>query len=100
MPIGTEKSLSALNQIRGDFMNDKNYNRGVAWGKKVFRAQVKTFGETGIYMADKAATTCGKYAEGRMHKTKTGKVLDGSMRSFYRGARAGMQAAYRDLQKR
>lgn len=100
MPIGTEKSLSALNQIRGDFMNDKNYNRGVAWGKKVFRAQVKAFGETGIYMADKAATTCGKYAEGRTHKTKTGKVLDGSMRSFYRGARAGMQAAYHDLQKR
>ncbi len=81
-------------------MNDKNYNRGVAWGKKVFRAQVKAFGETGIYMADKVATTCGKYAEGRTHKTKTGKVLDGSMRSFYRGARAGMQAAYRDLQKR
>lgn len=81
-------------------MNDKNYNRGVAWGKKVFRAQVKAFGETGIYMADKAATTCGKYAEGRTHKTKTGKVLDGSMRSFYRGARAGMQAAYHDLQKR
>lgn len=81
-------------------MNDKDYNRGVAWGKKIFREQVKTFGEMGIYMADKAATTCGKYAEGRTHKTKTGKVLNSSMRNFYKGARAGMQAAYRDLQKR
>lgn len=81
-------------------MNDRDYSRGVAWGKKVFRDLVRAFGETGIYMADKAATTCGKYADSRTRKTKTGKVLDGSMRSFYKGARVGMQAAYRDLQKR
>ena len=81
-------------------MSDKDYVRGVVWGKKVFRELVKAFGETGIYMADKAAMTCGKYADSRTRKTKTGKVLDGSMRSFYKGARVGMQAAYRDLQKR
>lgn len=81
-------------------MNDRDYSRGVAWGKKVFRDHVRAFGETGIYMADKAATTCGKYADSRTRKTKTGKVLNNSMRSFYKGARAGMQAAYRDLQKR
>lgn len=81
-------------------MNDRDYSRGVAWGKKVFRDYVRAFGETGIYMADKAATTCGKYADCRTRKTKTGKVLNNSMRSFYKGARAGMQAAYRDLQKR
>lgn len=81
-------------------MNDKDYYRGVAWGKKIFREQVKAFGETGIYIVDKAATTCGKYAEGCTRKTRTGKVLTGSMRNFYKGARAGMQAAYRELQKR
>ena len=63
-------------------MNDRDYSRGVAWGKKVFREHVKAFGETGIYMTDKAAMTCGKYADSRTRKTKTGKVLNDSMRSF------------------
>ena len=75
------------------------YNRGLAWGKKIFRKQVNDYGEKGLYKADKAATTCNKYASGSAKVTKTGKKINSQMRLFYKGARDGLQSAYNDFYK-
>lgn len=77
---------------------DKNYEAGRRFGRKAIKDNYQNFGDLGLGQADKGYQTCMSYAtDKKIKKTKKGKRLTNSLRSFYRGMADGFQDGYNDL---
>ena len=76
------------------------YERGKRWGYAIFNSNLQLFGKLGLRKSDATAFTCGRYArDTRIIRTKSGKYLDNSTRSAYRGIQDGIYEAWRKAER-
>ena len=81
--------------------NASPYERGKRWGFAIFKSNLEIYGKRGLDKSDAAARTCGRYAhDTSIKRTKSGKYLDSTTRSAYKGIQDGIYEAWRKAESK